>query len=102
MFCAALYDEWKNAEGEVVRTYTLITTAASEAFQWLHHRLPAILDPEDLETWLFSDDPKIYMGLLKPYTGTNLKWHPVTSKGTHSQYITTCMLTHIILNRIFF
>ncbi len=49
-------------------TYTVITTAASPAFEPIHNRLPAILEPDQVQTWLngqWSDARTI----LKPYTG---------------------------------
>uniref|UniRef100_A0A2N9H4Q1 Embryonic stem cell-specific 5-hydroxymethylcytosine-binding protein n=1 Tax=Fagus sylvatica TaxID=28930 RepID=A0A2N9H4Q1_FAGSY len=33
---AALYDAWENSEGEILYTFTILTTSSSSALQWLH------------------------------------------------------------------
>ncbi|XP_020246882.1 putative peptidase YMR114C [Asparagus officinalis] len=33
---AALYDSWENSEGEVLHTFTILTTRSSSALEWLH------------------------------------------------------------------
>ncbi|XP_007049611.2 PREDICTED: putative SOS response-associated peptidase YoqW [Theobroma cacao] len=74
---AALYDCWENSEGEKLYTFTILTTASSSAFLWLHDRMPVILgDKESTDTWL--NGTKIDT-LLKPYENPDLVWYPVTS-----------------------
>ncbi len=54
LFMAGIYDVW-NPPGsdEPLYSFTICTTAASEQFSWLHHRLPCILaTQEDVENWL--------------------------------------------------
>jgi putative SOS response-associated peptidase YedK len=33
---AALYDSWEDAEGEVLYTFTILTTRVSKQLEWLH------------------------------------------------------------------
>lgn len=50
---AGLWETWKDREsGEELQTTTLITTAANEFMQPLHHRMPVILEPETANEWL--------------------------------------------------
>ncbi|XP_073015054.1 uncharacterized protein [Primulina eburnea] len=75
---AALFDSWKNS-GEVIYTFTIVTTPSSSALEWLHDRMPVILgDKESTDLWLndaFSSDlDKIF----KPYEVSDLAWYPVT------------------------
>jgi len=35
-----------------VKSFTVITTEANHAMAELHHRMPVILAPDDLEAWL--------------------------------------------------
>ena len=50
---AALWENWTDKEsGESLSTTTLITTAANEFMQTLHHRMPVILQPESANDWL--------------------------------------------------
>ncbi|KAJ8899360.1 hypothetical protein K2173_018334 [Erythroxylum novogranatense] len=76
---AALYDSWKNSEGEILYTFTILTTSASSALQWLHDRMPVILgDKGAVDTWL-NDSPSSKIDtVLKPYENSELVWYPVT------------------------
>lgn len=74
---AALYDSWENSEGEKLYTFTILTTSSSSALQWLHDRMPVILDDKgSTDTWL--NGSKIDM-LLKPCENPDLVWYPVTT-----------------------
>ena len=42
--------------GDVVETFTILTTEANRAMRGLHHRMPVILAPEAAATWLAGDD----------------------------------------------
>lgn len=45
---AGLYDKWIPADGEEPSyTYTIITTDASKSVDWLHDRMPAVLQNDD-------------------------------------------------------
>ncbi|KAF4367570.1 uncharacterized protein LOC115712155 [Cannabis sativa] len=75
---AALYDSWENSEGEIIYTFTIITTSSSPALQWLHDRMPVIFgDKEASDAWLDGSSSKVDT-LLKPYENPDLIWYPVT------------------------
>lgn len=76
---AALFDSWKNHEGEVLFTFTMLTTSASSSLEWLHDRMPVILGNMDAAAMWLSGSPSsnIYT-LLKPYEESDLAWYPVT------------------------
>jgi len=65
MAFAGLWEGWRAPDGEVLRTYTIITTAANATMAQLHERMPVILEPADWSTWLGEDagDPT---SLLRP------------------------------------
>ena len=42
--------------GDVVETFTVLTTEANEAIRALHHRMPVILPPEAIGSWLSGED----------------------------------------------
>ncbi|GAA0139392.1 hypothetical protein LIER_00946 [Lithospermum erythrorhizon] len=76
---AALYDSWKNAEGEVLYTFTILTTSSSSSLQWLHDRMPVILgNKESSDMWLNGRPTSNFDTLLKPYEEADLMWYPVT------------------------
>ncbi|KAL0276187.1 UNVERIFIED_CONTAM: hypothetical protein PYX00_003804 [Menopon gallinae] len=50
---AALFDRWVSPEGEEIYSYSIITLESNETLSWLHHRMPAILDSDELvSSWL--------------------------------------------------
>lgn len=62
---AGLWEEWRGPEG-TLRTYTIITTAANQVMEPIHHRMPAILTPEAAARWL---DPHAAPPSLLPLLG---------------------------------
>ena len=46
---------WTAHPGFEIRSYTVITTAATPAFQSIHHRLPLILEQDAVDCWLEGD-----------------------------------------------
>ncbi|KAL8516549.1 hypothetical protein ACS0TY_014988 [Phlomoides rotata] len=76
---AALFDSWKSSEGEVLYTFTIITTKSSSSLEWLHDRMPVILgNKESTDCWLNDSSSANLDKLLKPYEETDLAWYPVT------------------------
>ncbi|GMH02455.1 hypothetical protein Nepgr_004294 [Nepenthes gracilis] len=75
---AALYDSWRNFEGEILYTFTILTTTSSSALDWLHDRMPVILgDESSTSIWLNGPPSSKLNALLQPYEGPNLVWYPV-------------------------
>ncbi|KAL3649262.1 hypothetical protein CASFOL_005665 [Castilleja foliolosa] len=80
MVFAALYDSWKNSEGEILYTFTIITTSSSSSLEWLHDRMPVILgDKESSDCWLNDSNLSNLDKILKPYDEKDLAWYPVTN-----------------------
>ncbi|KAK4374824.1 hypothetical protein RND71_005501 [Anisodus tanguticus] len=76
---AALFDSWKNPEGEVLYTFTILTTSVSSSLEWLHDRMPVILGNKDAaDMWLSGSPSSNIDTLLKPYGESDLAWYPVT------------------------
>ncbi|MGH7926789.1 MAG: SOS response-associated peptidase, partial [Candidatus Binatia bacterium] len=49
---AGLWDTWKQADGRLLGTYTIITTEPNDMLRPLHNRMPAMLSHEDAVKWL--------------------------------------------------
>lgn len=49
---AGLWEGWRSPEGEVLRTYAILTTTANATMARLHERMPVILEQADWELWL--------------------------------------------------
>ena len=65
---AGLWERWKAPEGEPIETFTIITTEANEAVARIHDRMPVILPPDAVDTWLTAP-PEEALTVLKPYAG---------------------------------
>lgn len=77
---AGLWEEWQAPDASVVRSFAIITVAANPFMESIHHRMPAILRPEDEATWLDSSiqDPHFLQELLKPYASEAMTAYPVS------------------------
>jgi putative SOS response-associated peptidase YedK len=64
---AGLWEEWER-EGEIIETFTIITTEPNELMAEYHDRMPVILDRKDYDLWLNPEvqDPKMLELLLRP------------------------------------
>ena len=69
---AGLHDSWTNRQtGEILETFTIITTAANPLLEKIHNtkkRMPVILTQNDEGMWIDSDLPlEKTLGLLRPF-----------------------------------
>ncbi len=53
---AGLWEGWRSPDGEVVRTFAILTTSANATMAQLHERMPVILEPDAWPTWLGEED----------------------------------------------
>ena len=65
---AGLWDHWMGADGSEFESAAIITVAANEDIAPYHHRMPAIIAPEDFDVWLDVKNvrAKDAQKLLKP------------------------------------
>jgi len=77
MAFAGLWEGWRAPDGEVLRTYTIITTAANTTMAELHDRMPVILEAADWPTWLGQDGGDI-AALMRPAGDDVLRLWPVS------------------------
>jgi putative SOS response-associated peptidase YedK len=74
---AGLWDSWKDAHGQPIETYTIITTAANRFMTGMHDRMPAILADGDIDRWL-DGSPEEALELIKPYADEPMREREVT------------------------
>jgi putative SOS response-associated peptidase YedK len=76
---AGLWERWKQPDGQVLRSCTIITCPPNDLVAPVHDRMPVLLDPADLERWL---DPEAANGreLLKPCPAEWLEAVPVSPR----------------------
>ena len=79
---AGLWDGWKDANGQWVKTCSILTTTPNAVTSTVHDRMPVILDPDSYDLWL---DPEmrnvaVISELLKPYDGRLMRCYPVNTR----------------------
>ncbi len=81
LLLAGLWDSWTNTEtGESVESCTIVTTAAHENLQALHHRQPVFLSSAEANAWLEPEaDPESLMPLFGPHFPVPLAVDPVST-----------------------
>ena len=81
MHFAGLYEQWESPEGEAVNSYTIITTEANKPVSELHDRMPAMLLPEEFDTWLDPENNDIgaLQDLLRPWPDDDIEYYRVST-----------------------
>lgn len=80
---AGLWDEWLDrATGEVLPTFTIITTAPNELMAKFHDRMPVILPNRAAElAWLDDQlSPGAHQALLRSYPAGQMREYMLTSR----------------------
>ncbi|MHB8648359.1 MAG: SOS response-associated peptidase [Thermomicrobiales bacterium] len=77
---AGLYDIWRDPDGQVVKSYTILTTGPNDLMAGIHNRMPVILRREDEDEWLDPDntEPEQLLPLLRPYPSHAMEAYPVS------------------------
>ena len=74
---AGIWESWREPDGEMLRTFAIMTTAANGTMQQLHDRMPVILEQEDWPAWLGETDGNP-LALTRPAAEDVLKLWPVS------------------------
>jgi len=79
---AGLWDKWRNPEGEVIESCTILTTTPNSLLSDIHDRMPVILSPENYDLWL---DPEFrntasVSEMLRPFDPTLMRRYPVSTR----------------------
>ena len=77
--CAGMWESWKDQQGLLIHSFTIITMTANRFVSNIHDRMPAILLPENEKYWL---DHEVNLSnieeILIPYPSENMKMFPVS------------------------
>ena len=78
---AGLWETWRDPQGTVIPSCTIITTAANDFLTPIHNRMPVILLRESEESWLESsvEDPASLTGILAPYPDDGMDAYEVST-----------------------
>jgi putative SOS response-associated peptidase YedK len=76
---AGLYESWRDPQGELLHTYTIITTTPNEIVAPVQNRMPVILQRIHEAVWLDPqvDDVAYLQTLLAPYPTDAMALRPV-------------------------
>ncbi len=78
---AGIWERWKSTEGEIVESFSIITTEANDLVAGLHDRMPVIVGPEDYTAWLDPTTPLNELGrIMAPLPSDMMLIIPVSSK----------------------
>jgi putative SOS response-associated peptidase YedK len=72
-----IWEGWRSPDGEVWRTFAIITTAANREMSALHPRMPLVLEPPDWRLWLGEETGDAAV-LLRPAADGTLRAWPVS------------------------
>lgn len=66
---AGLWDGWKDANGNWIKTCSILTTTPNAVASAIHDRMPVILDPDSYDLWLDPGmtDVRVVSEFLKPF-----------------------------------
>jgi putative SOS response-associated peptidase YedK len=79
MAMAGLWESWRSPDGERLRSFAIVTTAANALLAPVHDRMPVILGPENWPLWLGEApaNPARLKALLVPYPADDIVMWPV-------------------------
>jgi putative SOS response-associated peptidase YedK len=79
---AGLYDTWRMPNGDVLRSYTIITTTPNELVADVHDRMPVILPRDQEQIWIDEslEDPYFLQSLLESFPADLMKMTRIEGK----------------------
>jgi putative SOS response-associated peptidase YedK len=79
---AGLWDKWRDPQGNVVESCTILTTKPNALVSEIHDRMPAILRREGYDCWLDPGivEPARVADLLLPFDPRLMKKYPVSTR----------------------
>src|SRR5437773_3926103 len=78
---AGLREKWRKPGGNVLESFTIITTEANELVRPVHDRMPVILDAESALQWLDPErEFRSVQSLLQPIPGRLMRCHLVSRR----------------------
>jgi len=78
---AGLWDTWQKPDGDLLHSFTIITTESNELIRPIHDRMAVMLRQEDEAKWLDPDlkDVEQLIPLLKPYPSDQMEGYEVST-----------------------
>lgn len=80
---AGIWNTWKDDDGKLTKTYSIMTTEPNKEMARVHNRMPVILHREDEDSWLspaHNGDQSAIEALLHPYEDGGLEMYKVSDE----------------------
>ena len=78
---AGLWESWRDAGGDALETFTILTTAANERLASIHDCMPVIVERKDYDRWLDAHEKAAPPAdLLQPYAANQMRAWPVNDR----------------------
>ena len=79
---AGIWDHWKDASGNAMETFSILTTTPNGVTAVVHDRMPVILDLASYDLWLDPGmkDVGLVSELLKPCNAKVMRSYPVSTR----------------------
>jgi putative SOS response-associated peptidase YedK len=75
---AGIWDRWTAADGEIIHSFSILTTGPNELMASIHERMPVILSREDERRWLFPLPESELLKMLRPYPAGHMKVYQIS------------------------
>lgn len=98
---AGIWEVYANPDGEVIYTFSIITTEANSLMSDLHQRMPVILPKEAEELWLEDTNIKRLSTLLVPYASEKMEVYPVSQRVNSPAANSSELIQRIETNTLF-
>ena len=75
---AGIWDHWTSPDGEIIHSFSVMTTSPNELMGGIHHRMPVILEQAAEKQWLQATSESELLRLLKPYPAGKMKAYKIS------------------------
>lgn len=88
-----LCERWRSADGEILDTCTIVTTAANTRLQRVHDRMPLIVPPEQYARWL---DPGVddVADLIVPFPSEAMAYYAISARVNDVHHDDASLILH--------
>jgi putative SOS response-associated peptidase YedK len=90
---AGIWDRWTAPDGEIVHSFSILTTSPNMLMKEIHDRMPVILEQADEKRWLSPLPEPELLSLLKPYPGERMKAYRISRQVNSPKNDTADILT---------
>lgn len=75
---AGIWDKWVSGDGEIIHSFSILTTGPNILMSAIHDRMPVILRPEEERIWLGKENENKLKSLLRPFPSGLMTAFPVS------------------------